>query len=242
MSLPRPVKAVVFDMDGLIVDTETAARDFFFAVAAGLGHDFPVHVYAQMIGAPSPHGRNALQAHVGPRVDLDPLWQGWNAQFEVMVQAGVALKAGVVDLLDHLDAAGLPRAIATSSPRRDVEGHLAHHGLRPRFHALIARGDYAQGKPHPDPFLKAAEALGVAPELCLALEDSHNGVRAAHGAGMMTVMVPDLLDPTEEMRGLCVRIADSLHEVRDLLAEPGDGVMSRLHDVHHPHPIQGAST
>jgi len=218
MSLPRPVKAVVFDMDGLLVDTETAARDAFFEIAAGLGHDIPGHVYAQMIGAPSAHGRPALQAHVGAGVDLDPLWAAWNARFQVMVDAGVALKAGVVDLLDHLDAAGLPRAIATSSPHRDVEGHLAHHGLRPRFNAVIARGDYARGKPHPDPFLKAAETLGVAPELCLALEDSHNGVRAAHGAGMMTIMVPDLLDPTEEMRGLCVRIADSLHDVRDLLA------------------------
>jgi beta-phosphoglucomutase-like phosphatase (HAD superfamily) len=72
-------------------------------------------------------------------------------------------------------------------------------------------------KPHPDPFLQAAEALGVAPEDCLALEDSHNGVRAAAAAGMMTIMVPDMLDPTQEMESLCVRIARDLHEVRGLL-------------------------
>jgi beta-phosphoglucomutase-like phosphatase (HAD superfamily) len=74
-----------------------------------------------------------------------------------------------------------------------------------------------RGKPHPEPFLKAAAALGVDPADCLALEDSHNGVRAASAAGMMTVMVPDMLDPTEEMRTLCVRIAVDLHEVRELL-------------------------
>jgi beta-phosphoglucomutase-like phosphatase (HAD superfamily) len=74
-----------------------------------------------------------------------------------------------------------------------------------------------RGKPHPEPFLRAAEALGLPPEDCLALEDSHNGVRAAAAAGMMTIMVPDMLDPTEEMRSLCVRIARDLHEVRELL-------------------------
>jgi beta-phosphoglucomutase-like phosphatase (HAD superfamily) len=81
----------------------------------------------------------------------------------------------------------------------------------------VARGDYARGKPNPDPYLEAARRLKIAPELCLALEDSHNGVRAAAAAGMMTIMVPDLLDPTEEMTTLCVRIARDLHEVCDLL-------------------------
>ena len=129
----------------------------------------------------------------------------------------MALKAGVVELLDVLDELGLPRAIATSSPRDHVERHLAHHGLSSRFDAVVARGDYARGKPNPDPFLKAAEALQAKPSHCLALEDSHNGIRAAHAAGMMTVMVPDLLEPTAEIGALCVRIADSLHEVRDLI-------------------------
>ncbi|MEO8114567.1 MAG: HAD family hydrolase, partial [Phenylobacterium sp.] len=95
--------------------------------------------------------------------------------------------------------------------------HIGAHGLLERFDAILASGDYPRAKPHPDPFLKAAEALGVAPEDCLALEDSHNGVRAAAAAGMMTIMVPDLLHPTAEMHELCVRIARDLHEVRELL-------------------------
>ena len=82
---------------------------------------------------------------------------------------------------------------------------------------MVAAGDYERGKPNPDPFLTAANRLGVAPEACLALEDSHNGVRAAHAAGMMTVMVPDLLEATEEMRGLCLAIAESLHCVREMI-------------------------
>ena len=134
-----------------------------------------------------------------------------------MAAAGIALKTGVLEILDALDVIGLPRAIATSSPPHSVEHSLRPHALPDRFNAIVARGDYARGKPAPDPFLTAAGRLGIDPVDCLALEDSHNGVRAAHAAGMMTIMVPDLLDATEEMRGLCVRIARDLHEVRGLM-------------------------
>ena len=81
----------------------------------------------------------------------------------------------------------------------------------------MASGDYTAGKPAPDPYLMAAKRMGVAPGLCLALEDSYNGVRSASAAGMMTIMVPDLLDPTDEIRGLCTLIANDLHAVRGLL-------------------------
>ncbi|MFX7740030.1 HAD family hydrolase, partial [Acinetobacter baumannii] len=76
----------------------------------------------------------------------------------------------------------------------------AAHGLLGRFDAIVAHGDYVRGKPAPDPFLRAAERLGVEPKLCLALEDSHNGVRSASSSGMMTVMVPDILEATDEIR------------------------------------------
>ena len=121
------------------------------------------------------------------------------------------------ELLDFLDGSSLPRAIATSSRHEDVQRNLGAQGLRDRFQTVIARGDYARGKPHPEPFLKAAERLGVEPERCVALEDSYNGVRAASGAGMMTIMVPDLLLPTREMQELCVCIVQDLHEVHSLI-------------------------
>jgi beta-phosphoglucomutase-like phosphatase (HAD superfamily) len=123
----------------------------------------------------------------------------------------------VVELLDLLDETGVPRAICTSSRRENVERHLAPMGLLARFQAVVAAGDYARGKPHPDPFLAAAACLEVEPASCLALEDSHNGVRAAAAAGMMTVMVPDLLPATPEMRALCVAVAEDLHRVAALV-------------------------
>jgi beta-phosphoglucomutase-like phosphatase (HAD superfamily) len=108
-------------------------------------------------------------------------------------------------------------AIASSSSRQTIERHLTAHGLSGRFDEIVGNGDYEKGKPAPDPFLKAAERLGVEPSFCLALEDSHNGVRSASSAGMMTVMVPDLLEPTDEMRQLCAFIASDLHEVHRLM-------------------------
>jgi beta-phosphoglucomutase-like phosphatase (HAD superfamily) len=86
-----------------------------------------------------------------------------------------------------------------------------------RFQEIVGQGDYKRGKPAPDPFPKAAAQLGVEPHLCLALEDSHNGVRSASSAGMMTVMVSDLLEPAEEIRGLCTFVVRDLHEVRGLI-------------------------
>ena len=217
MSLPRPVRAVVFDMDGLLVDSETVYCQALVATAAAMGHELPMSVFRLMVGHTWAGSSQVLKTHFGDGFDADRLREESTRRFYEIAQAEICLKAGVVELLDHLDAAGLPRAIATSSRHTDVRHHLSHHGLIERFHAILAQGDYPRGKPHPDPYLKAAEALGVDPLHCLALEDSHNGVRAASSAGMMTIMVPDLLDATEEMRTLCVRIARDLHEVHDLL-------------------------
>jgi len=215
--LPRPVQAVIFDMDGLLIDSEVVYREAILAAAAARGHDLPLALFHQMIGAPIVQNRELLFAHFGEDIDIEGLLEDSALRFHEIFELEDRIKAGVVELLDELDARGLARAIATSSHRQSVERHLTPGGLLARFDAVIARGDYARGKPSPDPFLAAARALGVAPQACLALEDSHNGVRAAHAAGMMTVMVPDLLEASEEMESLCVAVVASLHDVREML-------------------------
>ena len=218
MSLPRLPVAVVFDMDGLLCDTEVVYRDAMTATCAEHGHDMPLTLFQSMIGLPGPAGNQKVLDHFGGDFPIDAFNARVMEHVDAACEAGIALKVGVLEMLDQLDELGLPRAIATSSSHRAVHAHLGKSGIIPRFNAILARGDYARGKPNPDPFLAAAARLGVAPELCLALEDSHNGVRAASSAGMMTVMVPDLLEPTDERHELCVRIAGDLHEVRGLMA------------------------
>ncbi len=215
--LPRAPRAVVFDMDGLLVDTEVLVREAMMDQALEMGRDLPLPVFLSMVGTNHAASEQILVDHFGPGFALDEFKTSWVRRYRVLSEAGVSLKAGVVELLDQLDALGIPRAVCTSSHHREVNLNLTPHGLIDRFQQFVAHGDYARGKPAADPFLKAAEVLGVAPEACLALEDSHNGVRAAHAAGMMTIMVPDLLEPTEEIGSLCVRIVESLHDVRDLI-------------------------
>ena len=217
MSLPRPVRAVVFDMDGLLCDTEAVYRDAMIATAAERGHDFPLSLFQSMVGLPAEASDGQVLEHFGQDYPVAAFNARVGERVAAACEAGIPLKAGVAELLDHLDALALPRAIATSSSHRSVQAHLGLSGIIPRFQAIVARGDYARGKPEPEPFLTAAERLGVAPEDCLALEDSHNGVRAASSAGMMTVMVPDLLAATDEMHRLCVLIARDLHEVWAML-------------------------
>jgi len=215
--LPRPVEAVIFDMDGLIVDTEAVFRDVMMKASLARGVELPLDVFLAMVGLPHDSSRHIALAHFGADFDYDPwIAHAWELA-RARLEAGAPVKAGVGELLDRLDAVGLPRAIATSSRRETVESHLGPPGLLARFQAVVAAGDYVRGKPHPDPFLTAAARLGVPPTACLALEDSHNGVRAAAAAGMMTVMVPDLLPATEEMRGLCVAVCADLHGVAALL-------------------------
>ncbi len=217
MTLPRPVRAVVFDMDGLLVDTEAVSKEVMTLAARQQGVELPHEVFVRMVGVSFATSGAIVADHFGPGFDV-PAFQAESTRlYRAAGELGVALKAGVVELLDQLDDLKLPRAIATSSPHQDVERNLGRHGLQERFDAIVAGGDYARSKPFPDPFLKAAKVLGVDPAHCLALEDSHNGIRAAHAAGMMAVMVPDLLEPNEEMHALCVRIIESLHEVRGLI-------------------------
>ena len=155
----------------------------------------------------------------GPGLAIDELHAASRRIFRELVETAELLKPGVIELVELLESLGLPKAIATSSSRPTVESHLRHYGLMDRFQCIVAHGDYARHKPDPEPFLKAAAGLGVEPQFCLALEDSHHGVRAASSAGMMTVMVPDLLPATDEIAGLCLHVVPDLHEVHRLISE-----------------------
>jgi len=206
-------------MDGLLFDTESVFRAAMMRAGAEHGIDIPHNFYASLIGLTADHGNELVRGQFGHDFPSEDLFARSHAHFRQLLQTELRMKPGVMEMLELLDQRGMPRAIATSSKRPSVEHHLAQFDLTGRFDAVIAHGDYPQGKPHPAPYLHAARALGVPPENCLALEDSHNGVRAGAAAGMMTVMVPDLLPATDEMRQLALFIAEDLLEVRDKVAE-----------------------
>jgi beta-phosphoglucomutase-like phosphatase (HAD superfamily) len=219
VTLPYRPSAVIFDMDGLLFDTEALWQEALLSAGAEIGREIPGAVFNQSIGVRRSQSGGLFRSHFGEDFHFEDFHANWTRHFWLIAKDKLSLKPGVPELLDTLDLLRLPRAIATSSSRTTVEHHLTAHRMMDRFDQIVRRGDYENGKPAPDPFLKAAERLGVEPRLCLALEDSYIGVRSAAAAGMMTVMAPDLLEPTEEIRALCVLVVRDLHQVRDLVLE-----------------------
>jgi HAD superfamily hydrolase (TIGR01509 family) len=217
VSFPRRVEAVVFDMDGLLLDTEIVYRAAMIEAGAMFGITFTGEIYASMVGKTNPESAVLLRGLYGEDFPVQAYFERVWSDVEDLLEAETKLKTGVIEILDYLDDIGLPRAIATSNGIASVEKYLGRFDLLHRFNAVVANADVQRHKPHPDPYLEAARRIGIDPTQCLALEDSHPGVRAAHAAGMMTVMVPDILDPNEEMHDKCIHIADSLHVVLDLL-------------------------
>ncbi len=210
MALQRMPVGLVFDMDGLLFDTEALYRDAARAAAVAVGRSLPDAVFASLVGGSEADNRARLLGHFGADFAVDAFEADWMRLYALRAGAGPALKPGVRALLGLLDEIGLPRAIATSSSHDAVRRNLAAHDLSGRFDAVVARGDYARGKPAPDPFLRAAERLGVAAAGCVALEDSPHGVRAAAAAGMTVVMVPDLVPAGPVEHGMCAFVAADL--------------------------------
>ncbi|MFC3078253.1 HAD family hydrolase [Phenylobacterium terrae] len=219
MSLPRAPRAVVFDMDGLLFDTEALYQQAYFEAAELGGFEVSPEAIRLAIGMPWVRGRELMLGALGEQFPIDDYYARMTDRFLELSATDLRLKPGVVELLDVLDRLKLPRCIATSSAQSTVRDHLSAHNLIDRFHAVIGHGDYENSKPAPDPFLLAAKRLGVPASFCLALEDSHNGVRSASAAGMMTIMVPDLVPPTKEIAKLCHSVVESLHQVAALVMQ-----------------------
>ena len=209
----EPVEAVIFDMDGTLIDSESVYIAAMQDAAGTLGLALPIDLCHAMVGVPSHECNQMLQEHYGPGFDLTVFRGHVSTSVQRRMSERVPMKPGVVELLDYLRARRLPLAIATSAGRATAERNLGRAGLLDRFDALATRDDVEHPKPAPDLYLEAAKRLGVAAERCVAFEDSSIGIIAAHAAGMRAVMVLDILPPTEEARAKCFHIAEDLHEV-----------------------------
>ncbi|MCW8087754.1 HAD family hydrolase [Sabulicella glaciei] len=211
--IPHPTDAVIFDMDGLLLDTEKLYRKAIAAACAKQGCAMPDQLHLSLIGTPKETGDALLRGSFGDAFDLDAYHAACAHDFDALCKDGVPLRPGAMELLRHLQAKRIPMGVATSTSRDRAVPRLARAGLLPFFGALVTRSDVRNGKPHPETFLAVAAAMGARPCQCLALEDSHNGVRAAAAAGMATVMIPDLLPPTAEIEALCAAVWPSLLDV-----------------------------
>ncbi|HEY0915831.1 MAG TPA: HAD family phosphatase [Solimonas sp.] len=214
--LPFTPAAVIFDMDGLMLDSERALIACLAEVARELGHDVPDTLWLSMVGHSDAVCRHLLDEALGEPQRVQVLERAY-ARYDAVVEAGVPHRPGIIALLEVLQAHGIPRAVATSTRRPLALRKLEASGLLARFDAVCTSSDVAHPKPAPDVYLLAAHSLGVAPALCLVLEDSPAGVRAALAAGMHPIQIPDLLEPDDAVRALGHVILPTLDDARRVL-------------------------
>ncbi|MBN8941590.1 MAG: HAD family phosphatase [Rhizobiales bacterium] len=211
--------AILLDMDGTLVDTETIYLASLVAALGSVGYPDGTALGHAMIGLPAPDCDAMLRSRYGPDFPFAAYDMAFARHADQLLRQGIPLKRGALALLDALRDAGCPMAIATSSSRHKADLHLSLAGIRDRFDVVVTRDDVVRGKPSPDLYLLAAARLGVSPEACVAVEDSNPGIAAAHSAGTIPIMVPDILEPTAETRARCAVILPDLHAVLALLQD-----------------------
>ena len=216
--MARP-QALIFDMDGLLLDTEGLYKRSWTKAALELGFDLSDSLYLKLIGISVADAEGVLSQNLGEKFPLDKFRSRAKILYEELhVSEGMPLKPGVRELLAWARAEELPCAVGTSTVQAEAKNRLRHHDLLDYFQVVIGADMVERGKPHPDIFVKAQESLRLPASNCLVLEDAHNGLLAAQAGGMRSCLVPDLLPPSEESFQLAEAIFSSLHEVREWLA------------------------
>ena len=216
------VQGVIFDMDGLMFDTERMWDTFWEPALVQFGLHYKEGLAQAARGTAQEETCTVLRRFYGADCDAEGIVDElYRIAYEAF-KAPVPKKPGLDELLAWLDERHVPMAVASSSQMQAIRGHLDNWGLGHYFKVIVSGEQAARSKPAPDIFLLAAERLGTEPGRTLVLEDSYNGVRAGAAGGFITVMVPDLAPATDEMRRLYTRECASL---RDVLAALRDGTL-----------------
>lgn len=218
------IKAVIFDMDGLMFDTEKIGIRTWNKLSEELGypklhnliytcfgtnHNFKRKYFAEVLGENFPY-----DLFVKREIEITG---------QTLKDEGVPHKEGLVELLEYLKNNNIRTAVATSTIYEPAVEHIKDAGVFDYFDAIITGDMTEKGKPHPDIYLKACEKLGVSPSDAMGLEDSYNGVRAIYSAGMKAVMIPDMVEPDDEMREKTFAIKKTLLDVISLIEEINNG-------------------
>ena len=210
--------AVIFDLDGLLLDTEHHSEKAFHLTADAYGLEEMGWLFQSLVGANEKVHTERLASEIGERVDPVAFRRDWSECFrQSIADEPPGLLPGASEMLQWLERENIKRAVATSSQTPHGEKKLRDAGIRDYFPVVICGDQVERSKPEPDIYLKAGEAIGADMSRSLGLEDSANGVRAAHAAGLHVIQIPDRAPPTAELLQLGHRVCDSLHDVIELI-------------------------
>jgi len=212
------IRAVLFDMDGTLIDTEKYYRVFWPKAMAEFGYHMTDEQVLSMRSLGRPFAPARLKEWFGEELDYYAVRARRTEMMEAQLDVdGIQLKPGAVEILEELRRRGILAAVATATPPERTEKYLGLTGIRPYFSKIISATQVKEGKPSPDIYLYACEQLGLSPEECLAVEDAPNGILAAYRAGLRVVMVPDQTQPDEELKRILYACVDRLDQVAECL-------------------------
>lgn len=213
-------KAVVFDMDGVIFDSERLVLECWEKIAQKYGLSGMREAFMPCIGTNSVMTREIVLNYYGADFPYDEFRKKSSVLFHEIVDRGeLPIKKGVRELMDYLRENRVPMAVASSTRLQAVTQELKQAGLYEYFQVVMGGDQLKKSKPEPDIYLMACEKLDINPADAYAIEDSYNGIRSSHSAGMRPIMVPDMLPPTEEMRGKSVAVLEDLLQVKEWFAQ-----------------------
>lgn len=214
----KKLQYVIFDMDGLMFDTERLCMIVMKEIYQKHGYTLTDDIYLELIGTNGQVSKQYLQKHFGKDYPHELLTKETEtALLDRIEKAGLPIKKGLRRLLDTLQKADIPCAIASSTNHSQIEAYLTKAGLRQYFRFIVGGDEVPRTKPYPDIFLKALAKAQVPAEHALVLEDSHNGILASHAAGIPVICVPDMKKHDKAINDLCLAILPSLDEVADFI-------------------------
>lgn len=216
--MEKNVKAVVFDMDGVLLDSETICDDIWRRLAIEMNLSNIEDAITENRGCSSSNMMKNLIARYGKDFDHQKFFDDFHKYFlEIENSKGIPLMPGVIETLDYLKKRGYRLALCTSTRRVTATRQLKAVKLFDYFETTTFGDDVENSKPAPDIYLKAAASLGLDPSSCVAVEDSPNGIRSCHAAGLIPVMVPDRVQPDEEIKSLCWKIGKPLKVLKEFI-------------------------
>jgi len=211
------IKLVIFDMDGLMFDTERLAVDSWVNIGKEKGFDIKEEYILETIGLNDVDSTIVMKKHMGEDFPYEKISEGWHEHLTNLLEQGkVPEKQGLKEILDYIEKKSVKKAVATSTARARAERLLSNAGVLHRFDTTVCGDEITNGKPEPEIFLKACSKLHIDPKEAIVLEDSEAGLLAASRADIRCVLIPDLKQPSKENETLAYAKVKSLLEVMDI--------------------------
>ena len=216
------LKAIIFDLDGILIDSEPIAYTILQEMVSSYGGYISLDEYtSNYLGRTVAMGMTTIKTVFNTPESEEELMEIYLRKEKEKLEAGIPLKPGVKELLVYVKTCGYKTIVASSSVRERAEKILKSHDILKYFDDMVFGYEVKKGKPHPDIFLKACEKLGIEPHEALVIEDSEAGIEAAYSANITTVCIPDMKYPDKHYKNMVCYMFDSLFDVMRLLEEYG---------------------